>query len=159
MFKKKTEEEKEADRLESQRRKEAADQERAAEAQRQAERAFAASPAGRARQAFEAGDTLFQFEIDLKNTKAVVIPMMTATTQSSSTDPGAILNSVCREGWDLVNGSFVFHELGSESRDKFLASGQNIAVKGTVIGYYVFRRTPDNRQVDSAAHTPQLTAT
>jgi hypothetical protein len=151
VFKKKTEEEKEADRLEAQRRKEAAEQEKAAEARRQAERAFAASPAGRARRAFEAGDTLFQFEIDLENTKAVVIPMMTATTQSTSTDPSAILNSVCREGWDLVNGSFVFHELGSESRDKFLASGQNIAVKGTVIGYYVFRRHEPNRVAASEA--------
>jgi len=54
-----------------------------------------------------------------------------------------ILNSVCREGWDLVNGSFVFHELGSESRDKFMASGQNVAVRGTIVGYYLFERSSD----------------
>jgi hypothetical protein len=153
MFKKKTDEEKEVERLEAERRKEIAAQEKAKEAQRKAEQAFAASPAGQARNAFEAGNALFQFEIDLKNTKAVVVPMMTATTQTTSTDPSAILNSVCREGWDLVNGSFVFHELGSESRDKFLASGQNIAVKGTVIGYYVFRRCEANRHIDPAPAT------
>jgi hypothetical protein len=45
-----------------------------------------------------------------------------------------------RRGWDS-NGSFVFLETGSERREKFLASGQQVAVKGSVIGYYLFRRT------------------
>ena len=30
-------------------------------------------------------------------------------------------------------------------RDKFMSSGQNVAVKGTTVGYYLFRRCPDNR--------------
>lgn len=119
-------------------RKEAEERER----QRQA---FLASPAGLARTAFDRGDRLFQFVIDVSYTSPVVIPMVGATTTTRSTDPVAILNSVCNEGWDLVNGSFVFHELGSESRDKFLASGQNIAVKGTVVGYYLFKRCPENK--------------
>jgi hypothetical protein len=150
MLKRQSEEEREAKRQEKEGRK-------SAEAQTKAERleleriererqAFLASPAGQARTAFERGDQLFQFEIDVKNTQAVVIPMVTATTNTSSTDPVEILNSVCHEGWELVNGSFVFHELGSESRDKFMASGQNIAVKGTVIGYYLFRRSEANRR-------------
>jgi hypothetical protein len=135
MLKRQSEEEKAAKRQEKQER--AAAQAQANEERKERERIererqeFLASPAGLARTAFERGDQLFQFEIDVKNTQAVVIPMTTATTKTSSTDPVAILNSVCNEGWELVNGSFVFHELGSESRDKFLASGQNIAVKGT----------------------------
>ena len=32
-------------------------------------------------------------------------------------------------------------EEGSQSRDKFMSSGQNIAVKGTTVGYYLFRRS------------------
>jgi hypothetical protein len=150
MLKRQSEEEREAKRREKEERQ-------SAEAQTKAERleleriererqAFLASPAGQARTAFDRGDHLFQFEIDVKNTQAVVIPMVTATTNTSSTDPVEILNSVCHEGWELVNGSFVFHELGSESRDKFMASGQNIAVKGTVIGYYLFRRSESNRR-------------
>jgi hypothetical protein len=157
MLKRQSDEEKEAKRLEKELQKQASAERKSAEAQAKAERqeqegiererqAFLASPAGLARTAFERGDQLFQFEIDVKNTKAAVIPMVTATTNTSSTDPVEILNSVCHEGWDLVNGSFVFHELGSESRDKFMASGQNIAVKGTVIGYYVFRRCEENRK-------------
>lgn len=114
--------------------------------QRQRERqAFLSSPAGSARTAFERGDHLFQFFIDVKDTKPVVIPMGGATTTTTSADPVAILNSVCHEGWELVNGSFVFHELGSESRDKFMASGQQVAVRGTIIGYYLFRRSEGNR--------------
>ena len=62
----------------------------------------------------------------------------------ATNDPGEILNAVCNEGWELVNGSFVFLELGSESRDKFMVSGQNVAV--TVIGYYLFKRCEANRQ-------------
>jgi hypothetical protein len=107
---------------------------------------FSTSPAGRARAAFAQGDRLFQFVIDVKETQAVVIPMGPAKTATTTSDPVAILNSVCDEGWDLVNGSFVFHELGSESRDKFLASGQHVAVRGTVIGYYLFRRDEANRR-------------
>jgi hypothetical protein len=107
--------------------------------------AFAVSPAGQARAAFGRGDRLFQFFMDVKDTKPVVIPMTGATTTTSTADPTAILNSVCNEGWELVNGSFVFHELGSESRDKFLASGQNVAVRGTIIGYYLFKRCQENR--------------
>jgi hypothetical protein len=55
------------------------------------------------------------------------------------------MNSIAREGWRLVNGSFVFHETGSESRDKFLASGQHVAVRGAVVGYYLFARNEARR--------------
>lgn len=120
-------------------------QREAAERERQRQ-AFLSSPAGNARAAFERGDRLFQFFMDVKDTKPVVIPMAGATTKTMSADPVAILNSVCNEGWELVNGSFVFHELGAESRDKFLSSGQNVAVRGTIIGYYLFRRSEEAKR-------------
>jgi len=46
----------------------------------------------------------------------------------------------------LVNGSFIFVVEGEQSRDKFMASGQNVAVKGQTVGYYLFRRCQENRQ-------------
>jgi hypothetical protein len=116
------------------------------EARERQRQEFLASPAGSARAAFDSGDRLFQFFMDVKDTKPVVIPMVGARTTTKTADPVAILNSVCNEGWELVNGSFVFHELGSESRDKFLASGQNVAVRGTIIGYYLFKRCEENRK-------------
>jgi hypothetical protein len=109
--------------------------------------AFFATPAGQARTAFERGDAVFQYSIDVHTTQSVVIPMVGAyTTPKVTSDPTEILNSVCHEGWELVNGSFVFLELGSESRDKFLASGQQVAVRGTIIGYYLFKRSEENKK-------------
>jgi hypothetical protein len=151
VLKRKTDEEKAA--LNAQRELERAQADKERERQRQAkeqarrEREFLASPAGQARTAFERGDRLFQCSFDVKNTTPVVVAMVGATTSGSTSDPTVILNSICTEGWELVNASFVFEELGSVSRDKFMSSGQNVAVRGTIIGYYVFRRSEANRSV------------
>ncbi len=84
---------------------------------------------------------------DVVETRAVTVAMHGAYSRPKSTsDPTEILNSVCNEGWELVNGSFVFLETGSESRDKFLRSGQQIAVSGTILGYYLFKRCEANRR-------------
>jgi hypothetical protein len=53
-----------------------------------------------------------------------------------------VLNSISQEGWELVNGSFVFVQEREKSRDKFMSSGQNVAIEGTTIGYYLFKRNP-----------------
>jgi hypothetical protein len=71
--------------------------------------------------------------------------MIGSRTAKSTGDPSEILNAVCRQVWDLVNGSFVFVEQGQQSRDKFLSSGQNVAIKGTTVGYHLFRRCAENR--------------
>jgi hypothetical protein len=125
-----------------------------AERREKVRQAFFATPAGRARRAFEAGDELFQFSIDVMNQKAIVVAMVGANTSKKATDPSAVLNSVSNEGWELVTGSFVFVEEGQETRDKFASSGQNVATKGTTVGYYLFRRS-------GCASTPwrSLTAT
>lgn len=147
MLKRQSDEEKEAKRLQ----KQAAAEEgrrRAEEKERERQRqAFLASPAGQAREAFERGDFVFQYSIDVHQTQATVVAMLGAYAKAKDTnDPTDVLNSVCHEGWELVNGSFVFLELGSESRDKFMASGQQIAVKGTVLGYYLFKRCEANKR-------------
>lgn len=98
------------------------------------------SPVERAQAAFEHGDQLFQCAIDVMNQQAVIVAMIGSATNKTSTDPSDILNAVCGQGWELVNGSFVFVTEGEQSRDKFLASGQNVAVKGRTVGYYLFRR-------------------
>ena len=77
-------------------REEAAEKER--EKQRQA---FLNSPAGKAREAFERGDAVFQYSIDVHETKATVVAMAGAYTSSKETnDPTDVLNSVCHEGWN-----------------------------------------------------------
>jgi hypothetical protein len=117
-----------------------------AERREKIRQAFFATPAGRARLAFESGDELLQFSIGVMNQKAIVVAMVGANTSKKTTDPSAVLNSVSNEGWELVTGSFVFVEEGQESRDKFASSGQNVATKGTTVGYYLFRRSEANRR-------------
>jgi hypothetical protein len=87
---------------------------------------FYTTPAGRAREAFENGDQVFQYAIDVMSQQAIIVAMVGSRTSAKTTDPSVILNSVCAEGWELVNGSFVFVEQGQQSRDKFMSSGQNV---------------------------------
>lgn len=122
--------------------------ERQERARAQQAAAFWASPAGRARTAFERGDAIFQFELDVRDSQTFTIPMFKTGAVTRAKDASDVLNSIARQGWSLVNGSFVFHETGSESRDKFMASGQHIAVRGTVVGYYLFRRDPEARDAN-----------
>ncbi len=112
----------------------------------QAWQAFWASPAGQARRSFYYGDQVLQFSIDVLNQAGWVGAMAGNRTRAHAVDPTAILNSVCREGWELVNGDFVFLTTGHSSRDKLLSSGQQVAVAGTVLGYYLFRRCEANLQ-------------
>jgi hypothetical protein len=111
-----------------------------------ARQAFFKTPAGQARLAFERGDHVFQYSLNVMSQEAIIVSMVGSTTSQKTTDPVVILNSVCHEGWELVNGSFVFVEQGHQSRDKFLSSGQNVAIKGATVGYYLFKRCEANRR-------------
>jgi hypothetical protein len=145
VLKKKTPEEKAARAaLKEQEFREAGDRLRAAQIEEE-RRAFFRTPAGEARLAFERGDQVFQYSIDVMNQQAIIVAMVGSTTAQKTKDPVAILNSVCHEGWELVNGSFVFVEQGQQSRDKFMSSGQNVAIKGATVGYYLFKRCEANR--------------
>ena len=158
MFQKKTPEEqaREAE-LREQRQREA-EARRGAEQIEKERQAFFRTPAGQARLAYERGDHVFQYSIDVMNQQAIIVAMVGSTTGKRTTDPSEILNSVCREGWDLVNGSFIFVEQGQQSRDKFMSSGQNVAIKGTVVGYYLFRRCGTNREAPQKSWQPQVSA-
>jgi hypothetical protein len=114
--------------------------------------ALARSPAGRARTAFERGDHIVQCSFDVMSQQDVIVSMVGSTTTKKTSDPTETLNSVCREGWELLNGTIVFIEEGQQSRDKFMSSGQNVATKGRTMGYYLFKRNEamraDTNQAD-----------
>ena len=93
---------------------------------------------GQARAAYANGDRVFQCQFDVLTQKT---DSTLVSTSNSKTDPTSILNSICQEGWELLNGAFVFVEQGSTSRDKLLSSGQQIAVKGVTVGYYLFKHS------------------
>jgi hypothetical protein len=58
------------------------------------------------------------------------VKMIGSTTSRQTTDSLEVINAICYEGWDLISGDFVFVEEGQQSRDKFMSSGQNVAIKG-----------------------------
>lgn len=148
-LRRKTEEERESAAAEKERRRaEAAERKRRDDIET-ARRAFFRTPAGQARVAFDRGDQVFQYSRSVMSQEAIIVAMVGSTTSKKTSDPTDILNSVCHEGWELVNGSFVFVEQGQQSRDKFLASGQNVAIKGMTVGYYLFKRCEANRRETS----------
>jgi len=79
--------------------------------------------AGQARTAYQKGFQVFQCQLDASSRTAV-----------------DEINAVCREGWDLVTGGFVFVETSQPSRDKLMKSGQLVTTRGSTLGYYVFKR-------------------
>ncbi len=101
-----------------------------AEAKAEKRRAeFERSPTGLARAAFERGYQVFQLSYDVTSQKPVIVAMDGNTVEAESADSNVILNSVCDEGWDLVTGSLLFLEQGQQR-----------------VGYYLFRRCPDNKR-------------
>lgn len=128
---------------ERQREAQAAERQRQQELKERAE--FMAGPAGKARSAFDRGDLIYQANFNLLNQEHAVVPMINAFTLAKTSDPTVVLNAICREGWDLHNSGFAFLHEGEESRDKFLASGQHVAIRGKMMGYYVFKRCGQNR--------------
>ena len=118
----------------------------AARDQQQAEAQFWASPQGQARAAYARGDKILQTEFEVMTQGHAAWRGYTGDVKGRVTDPTQILNAIAAEGWELVTGSFVFREIGSQSRDKFLSSGQSVEVRGVTVGYYLFRRIEGERR-------------
>jgi hypothetical protein len=136
--------------IEAQRRLDGEARKREEEAER-VRAAFAATPAGRARAAFKEGDQVFQYSIDVMDQRAIVHSLASLAptgvkTKTRSTDPTGVLNTVADEGWELVNGSFVFLETGETSRKQLMSSKVQASIAGTVMGFYLFKRCETNRR-------------
>lgn len=102
---------------------------------------FLLSPIGQARTAFADGDRFFQLELPHSQVKGVVAAMVGVTSQIKHAGGGTdTLGAVAAEGWRLINSGWVYVQTGQESRDKFLASGQQIVTRGEVVGIYLFER-------------------
>lgn len=98
------------------------------------------SLAAHAHAAYTRGDQVFQCAIDLAAQTGLVAPMMGTSSRTRQSDPSDLLNAVCAQGWEVVSGTAVFVPHTQESRNKFMSSGQQVAISGAVIGYYLFRR-------------------
>jgi hypothetical protein len=101
-------------------------------------RGFWESPPGVARRAFKNGDHVFQYSLDVLDQAAIMTAMVGSSTRIVRLDPSAVLDAVCREGWELVDGSFAVAraEDGFSTGDKLL-------------GHYLLRRCEENREPET----------
>ncbi|MEU0796600.1 hypothetical protein ABZ342_41615 [Amycolatopsis sp. NPDC005961] len=150
LLKKKTPEELAADKAAKERRRLELEERKSVQQAAKERETFERSPVGRARAGFDRGDHVFQYSLGVMNQKGIITAIIDRAMGQSESDPVVVLNSVCREGWELVNGSFVFVEQGQQARDTSMASGQNVAVEGEVVGYYLFKRSEANRRTHPA---------
>ena len=104
-----------------------------------------------ARDAFARGDEVLQLAISLNQQSSHVGPDG-GQTSSHGWDASNELNSVTKQGWSLVAASVVFVPTSETSRDKFWLSGQQVAISGQVVGYYVFKRD-ETKKVESTEPT------
>lgn len=114
------------------------------EAQRQHElQVWAGSPPGLAQQARQAGQRFFQLILPLEDVDRTWMAKfsheMDTRVQDLSDAVGVTLTAVEAQGWELVTAGFIFRETAQASRDKFLASGQQIATIGQTLGIYLFK--------------------
>jgi Protein of unknown function (DUF2510) len=89
--------------------------------------AFFRTPAGRARLAFERGQHLFQYELEIDRVAPTVIPSPAGAPARETEDAVDILNSVVVEGWKLVDGKFFYVE------------------QRGLVGCYLFKRSKKRR--------------
>lgn len=139
-------------------RREAAEEAARARKERQRAAMFAQTPAGLARQAAETGQIVFQYIDTLAETTPNVVPMAGAESVEGTQglagdkqarqreklrrfDPRHPIEQIESEGWELLDTGYTFQPTITESRDKFLASGQQEAIGGRVLGIYTFRRS------------------
>lgn len=99
------------------------------------------------------GRVIFQYLDVVSVTTGSVVPMIGAfTTDEQGATKGKLgrttgsravtspIESIESVGWKLVDIGYVYQQTHAVSRDKFLASGQQEAYSGRVLGIYTFRR-------------------
>lgn len=115
------------------------EQRRVEEKARLAAEAFADSPVGRARASFRRGDPLFQISLGIQEMESYVVAGATPHMETFTNDDLlGQLNEIVREGWELRVMSTAFVTEGQETRHRLLAAGQQVAVRGILVGTYVF---------------------
>jgi hypothetical protein len=128
---------------------EAAEQARQEEAKRQA---WLASPVGRAVSARESGDGFFEIQLEVGvSRRGVGWGSSDWEEERSTTAHTDVLSAIEAEGWRLEHAGYFFMPTGESTADRFLGTGQNVAVSGVTVGAYLFRRDPSRTPPSSSS--------
>ena len=105
------------------------------------------APTEQARVALLRGQRFFQVILPIENVDRSALAqtmhdMHASSVKVTATDDlvGPVLTAIEDVGWELISSGITFRPTAAVSRDKFLASGQQIAVIGQTVGVYLFRR-------------------
>jgi hypothetical protein len=99
------------------------------------------TPLGLATTAKEAGNGFFELELEIGSSNRNVSFGTADFGKYKKGDFTGLLSQIEDIGWNLQHVGYYFMTTGETSRDKFLASGQNVAVKGKTMGVYLFRHS------------------
>ena len=102
------------------------------------------SPVGQAGMAKERGDGFFEIELEVGQHSGSVSFGMSAQGSYRRQGFTGLLSDIEAQGWKLVHVGYYFMPTSETSRDKFMASGQNVAINGKSMGVYLFRNADDN---------------
>jgi hypothetical protein len=109
------------------------------EKQARLHQAWLASPAGLATSAKENGNGFFELELEIGSSSRSVTFGSSDFGSHKKQDFTGLLSQIESIGWHLEHVGYYFMVTGETSRDKFLATGQNVAVNGKTMGVYLFR--------------------
>lgn len=131
--------------LEGERTKHEAKQRQQQEKQQaQAEVEFRASPVGQALTAYESGVGFFETVLEISAINRIWGGFYTDSgynvARTGTRTYGDVLSQIEAVGWELAFVNHVWSITGSQSRDKFLSSGQDTSMTGELVGIYIFRR-------------------
>jgi hypothetical protein len=136
----KSDEEKAAEQAERDRAAAAYQQQQADAAAARAQQAHAATPIGQAEQATRDGLAFFEVQLVVGRSTREASWGTTSGGEEHSTQHLGVLGQIEALGWRLEHAGYVFVQTGESSTQKILGTGQQIAVSGSTVGIYLFRR-------------------
>jgi hypothetical protein len=100
--------------------------------------AFLASPVGRATEAWEAGDTFFEIQLEVGDHRGEA-GFGATQGEHRTASSGRVLGEIEGVGWVLEHVGYTYMMTGQTSSERMFASGEATAISGKTLGIYLFR--------------------
>ena len=112
------------------------------------------TPVGQAASVWDQGQGFFEIQLQVGSShrdSTIWGNNNTTMGRGKSQTHAGTLAGIEAQGWRLQSTGYVFITTSESSRDKFLASGQQVAVSGHTLGIYLFRRVERPAQIGEVA--------
>lgn len=109
---------------------------------------FNNSPPGQARIAREKGVKIFQIDMPLSKTRGFAFFGSASVSSSKTKNYSNLIQRIEAEGWHLEHVDYIYRFDKITSTSKAIVSGQQEAVRGEIIGIYIFRAVPKIESIE-----------